>query len=85
LEGGWPGDKYLRCGVAKIVHVPSEFIAPIEPELTGTLQGDKSETAVYDNIKMMSEKMVVILFKEGIRGTLTWFGPDEKHRGVNDG
>jgi nucleoside-diphosphate-sugar epimerase len=66
-----------------IVHIPSEFIARIEPSLEGSLVGDKSASVIFDNSKI--KKFVpgfvcTIPFTEGIRRTLRWFEADPKRQ-----
>jgi nucleoside-diphosphate-sugar epimerase len=72
---------------ANIVHIPSDFIARVAPQKTGTLLGDKTWSAVFDNSKI--KKFVpgfqaIIPFREGIQRTLAWFDEDEKRRRVDD-
>jgi nucleoside-diphosphate-sugar epimerase len=72
---------------AKIVHIPSDFIARLEPELAGTLLGDKMWSAVFDNSKIKSFVpgfKAVIPFRDGIRRTLAWFETDERRQRVDD-
>ncbi len=68
---------------ADIVHIPSDFICKLDNTMTGTLLGDKAESAIFDNSKIKSfvpEFKAVIPFSEGIRRTLAWFeaNPDKK-------
>jgi nucleoside-diphosphate-sugar epimerase len=72
---------------ANIVHIPSDFIARAAPRLEGTLLGDKTWSAVFDNRKI--KRFVPgfqsdIPFHEGIRRTLTWFDADESRRRVEE-
>ena len=70
---------------AHLVHIPSDFIAHVAPDLAGTLLGDKSWSAVFDNTKIKTfvpEFRAVIPFKEGIRRTVAWFDADERRRSV---
>jgi nucleoside-diphosphate-sugar epimerase len=72
---------------AKVVHIPSDFIVSIEPALTGTLLGDKSWSAVYDNSKIKSlvpDYQAVIPFREGVRRTLDWFDAEQSRRRVDN-
>jgi nucleoside-diphosphate-sugar epimerase len=72
---------------AKMVHIPSDFIVSVDPELTGTLLGDKTWSAVFDNQKIKTlvlEYEAVIPFREGIRRTFKWFDEDESRRRVDD-
>ncbi|MGH7994353.1 MAG: NAD-dependent dehydratase, partial [Limisphaerales bacterium] len=71
---------------AKIVHIPSDFIAQQAPDLAGSLLGDKSWSVVFDNRKIKSFVpgfQAVIPFHEGIRRTAAWFDADKKRRRVD--
>jgi nucleoside-diphosphate-sugar epimerase len=71
---------------ARVVHIPSEFIARAAPSLTGTLLGDKTWSVAFDNAKIKSfvpEFKAVIPFREGIRRTVSWFEADESRRRVD--
>jgi len=71
---------------ANIVHIPSEFIAKVAPEKSGSLLGDKTWSAIFDNSKIKAFVpgfQAVIPFREGVRRTLAWFDTDEKRRWVN--
>jgi len=69
-----------RCE-AKIVHIPSEYIADYAdkinyPSKRGTLLGDKSHSALFDNSKIkrfVPDFVATIPFSVGIRQTLDWF------------
>jgi nucleoside-diphosphate-sugar epimerase len=72
---------------AKIVHVPSDFIARLEPELAGTLLGDKMWSVIFDNSKIKSFVpgfKAIIPFRDGIRRTLAWFETDERRQRVDE-
>jgi nucleoside-diphosphate-sugar epimerase len=59
-----------------IVHVPSAFIAKIDPDTGAGLIGDKSWCALFDNAKIKSFVPgwhAEIPFAEGIRRTIAWF------------
>jgi nucleoside-diphosphate-sugar epimerase len=61
---------------ARIVHMPSDFIAAREPALAGTLLGDKAHSVLFDNTKIKTfvpGYRALIPFREGIRRTLAWF------------
>jgi nucleoside-diphosphate-sugar epimerase len=71
---------------AHIVHIASDFIAKVEPQMEGSLLGDKSWSVIFDNRKIKAFVpgfQAVIPFREGIRRTLAWFDADEKRRWVN--
>ena len=72
---------------ANIMHIPSDFIARVVPRLAGTLLGDKTWSAVFDNSKIkrfVPEFQAVIPFREGIRRTLAWFEADSQRRLVDE-
>jgi len=79
-------------GTANLVHIPSEIIsryAEIKgyPSVRGTLLGDKSHSAVFDNSKIkrfVPDYMATIPFSQGIRETLAWFDSDPSRRVVSD-
>ena len=63
-----------------LVHIPSEFIAGVDPSTGAGLLGDKMWCALFDNSKLKSlvpEYVATIPFHEGIRRTLAWFQADE--------
>jgi nucleoside-diphosphate-sugar epimerase len=72
---------------AKIVHIPSDFIARVSPQMTANLLGDKTWSTVFDNSKI---KMFVpgfqatVPFRDGIRRTVAWFGADERRRRIDE-
>ncbi|MFO7540553.1 MAG: SDR family oxidoreductase [Chloroflexota bacterium] len=72
---------------ARIVHIPSDFIAQVAPEKRGSLLGDKSWSVIFDNSKIKTFVpgfQAVIPFREGIRRTLAWFDADESRRRVDE-
>jgi len=71
---------------ANIVHITSEFIARVAPTRRGSLLGDKTWSAIFDNSKIKAFVpgfQAVIPFRDGIRRTLAWFDADEKRRRVD--
>ncbi len=72
---------------AKIVHIPSDFIARVAPQLAGSLLGDKTWSTVFDNSKIKTFVpgfQATIPFRDGIRQTLAWFAADEKRLRVDE-
>ncbi len=72
----------------KIVHIATDFIIEIDNSLTGTLLGDKSHCAIFDNSKIKSfvpDFKATIPFSEGARRTMAWFDADPKRKVVNKG
>lgn len=72
---------------ARIVHIPSDFIVKVIPEMTGGLFGDKTWSVVFDNSKIKSfvpEFQATIPFNVGIRRALDWFAADEKRQRIDE-
>jgi len=73
---------------AKIVHVPSDFIAKIDAWQKGNLHGDKAVSAIFDNSKIkrfVPGFTATIPYREGIRETIAWFeAKKERMRIVDD-
>jgi nucleoside-diphosphate-sugar epimerase len=64
---------------ANCVHVPSDFIASVDPDLGAGLLGDKSHSVIFDNAKIrrqVPDFRATIPFHEGIRRTIAWFEAD---------
>ncbi|HBB93149.1 MAG TPA: NAD-dependent dehydratase, partial [Bacteroidales bacterium] len=77
---------------AELVHISSDFIADYAdkcgyPSVRGTLLGDKSHTALFDNTKiklLVPDYQAKIPFAEGIRRTLEWFDAEPARRVVKE-
>ena len=72
---------------AKIVHIPSDFIARVAPQLGASLLGDKTWSAVFDNSKIKAFVpgfQAAIPFREGIRRTLAWFAADDRRQRIDE-
>jgi len=68
---------------AKIVHIPSDLIAHVAPQLAGSLLGDKTWSAVFDNSKIKAFVpgfQAPIPFRDAICRSLAWFAADESRR-----
>ena len=68
-----------------VIHISSDFICKAEKSLTGSLIGDKSISAVFDNTKIKTfvpEYKAVIPFSQGIKKTLDWYDEDPKRKFV---
>lgn len=64
---------------ARIVHVPSDVIATIEPRRGASLKGDKAWSLVFDNAKLrrlVPDFRARVSFEEGIRASIAWFEAD---------
>ena len=73
---------------ATMVHMPSEFIAKVNPPLGAGLLGDKAWSVIFDNTKIKTfvpEFKAVIPFHAGIRRTLAWFDADPARKRVEAG
>ncbi|MBK8477660.1 MAG: NAD-dependent epimerase/dehydratase family protein [Opitutaceae bacterium] len=67
----------------KLVHIPSDLLIAWNPDLEGTLRGDKAHTAVFDNAKLrraVSDFRPRVAYRDGIRRTLAWFDADASRR-----
>ena len=79
-------------GSAQLVHIASETISDYAdrhgyPSVRGTLLGDKSHTALFDNTKikrLVPGYTATIPFHEGIRQTIGWFDADPARRVVSE-
>lgn len=69
-----------------LVHIPSEFIVKFMPETYGSLLGDKSYSAIFDNSKIkkfVPDFKATIPFCEGIGKTIEWFESQPERQRVN--
>jgi nucleoside-diphosphate-sugar epimerase len=58
-----------------LVHIPSDFIAQVNPAVGAGLHGDKAHSLVFDNAKIkrfVPEFHCSVPFAEGIRRTVAW-------------
>ena len=65
--------------VPNVVHVPSDFIHRLDPEMGAGLLGDKAHSVLFDNSKvkrLVPEFVATIPFHAGIRRTIAWFDAD---------
>jgi nucleoside-diphosphate-sugar epimerase len=85
-------DQYYRLTAeaagaeAKIVHIPSDFIAACYPDKLGGLVGDKSVSVVFDNSKIrrfVPGYRATTPFREGIRRTIAWFDADPSRQVID--
>jgi len=68
---------------AKMVHVPSEFVASVNPALGAGLLGDKAHSLVFDNAKikhLVPEFRCTVPFAQGVRQSIAWLDahPEEQ-------
>jgi len=82
---------YLEAGRAagvepQLVHVPSDLIAAYDPHATGSLIGDKSNSAVFENAKikaLVPDFICTVPWAEGVRRALAWFDAEPARRTVD--
>jgi len=71
----------------ELVHIPSDFIAQIDPDLGRELLNDRAHSQVFDNSKvkeLVPGFEAKISFAEGIGRSLEWFGADPTRQGFSD-
>ena len=84
---------YAAIGAAagaapRIVHVPTDLIAALEPESAPGLSGDKSWSVVFDNSKIkrfVPGFTATIPFAHGVRASVAWHDADPKRKWIDDG
>jgi len=72
----------------KFVHIASDFIAACIPSMTGSLLGDKSHTALFDNSKIkrfVPGYLATTRFRDGIKRSVAWYDADPARRQIDDG
>lgn len=77
----------LALGVEpRIVHVPSDFIAHVDPEMGGHFLGDKTWSATFDCSKLrrlVPEFRTTVSLHEGLRESVDWYRADPSRERVN--
>jgi nucleoside-diphosphate-sugar epimerase len=69
-----------------IIHIPSDLIAAYDDSATGSLIGDKSHSAVFDNSKIkryVSDFSCPVSWAEGMRRALAWFEIDPARQTID--
>jgi nucleoside-diphosphate-sugar epimerase len=69
-----------------LVHIPSDFIAKVDPDTGAGLLGDKMWSVIFDNTKIkrfVPDYVARIPFHEGIRRTVAWFQADPNRMQVS--
>jgi nucleoside-diphosphate-sugar epimerase len=72
---------------ANIIHIASDYINSIAPDIGAGLLGDKAYSTIFDNSKIkmfVPEFQAIIPFNKGIKRTIDWFNEDEKRKNVNE-
>jgi nucleoside-diphosphate-sugar epimerase len=70
----------------KFVHIASDFITACLPSMVGTLLGDKSHSAVFDNSKIrrfVPGFEATTRYREGIARTVAWYDADRARQVVD--
>jgi nucleoside-diphosphate-sugar epimerase len=71
----------------RLVHIASDFITACIPEKTGTLLGDKSHSAVFDNAKIkrfVLDFVCTTRFRDGIARTVAWYDADPQRQQIDE-
>ena len=71
----------------RLVHIASDFIVACYPETIGTLLGDKSHSAIFDNTKvkrLVPDFVATTRFRDGIAKTVRWFDADPRRQTIDE-
>jgi nucleoside-diphosphate-sugar epimerase len=71
----------------KIVHIASDFVAAVAPELAEGLLGDKAHSLVFDNSKIKRFAPgfeATVPLAEGLARSLAWFEADPARRAIDE-
>ena len=71
---------------ARIVHVPSDAIAAVDPEWGAGLLGDKAHSMVFDNTKLrrvVPDYLATTPFEQGAREIVAWHDEDPARQHVD--
>jgi nucleoside-diphosphate-sugar epimerase len=69
----------------RLVHIASELLIAWNPDWEGSLLGDKSHTALFDNAKLRAAVpsfQPKIPFREGVKRTMKWFDAEPSRQRV---
>ena len=78
--------KALGVDSPKIIYMPTNFIAKINPDLAIGIAGHKMHCDIYDNSKIKSIAKgweAKIKFKDGIKQSIEWLKEDRNRRRIN--
>lgn len=68
------------------VHIPSDFIAEIDPRMEGSLLGDKAHSMIFDNSKikrLVPDFKAAIKFADGVKEIVKWYQANPTWQVVN--
>ncbi len=71
----------------QLVHIASDFLGACQPNLVGSLTGDKASSVVFDNSKIkrfVPGFSARVPFAEGIAQTIAWFDADPSRRIIDE-
>lgn len=76
------------AGIAapRLVHIGSDFITTCLPDTLGSLLGDKSHSALFDNTKIkrfVPDFSATTRFRDGIAQTIRWFDADPNRQAID--
>jgi len=69
------------------IHIPSDLIAAYDPEMVGSLIGDKINSSVFDNTKIkrfVPEFHATTTWAQGVRKAIEWFEADPARRTIDE-
>ncbi len=72
---------------AKKVYIPSDYLGSFDPQLKGSLLGDKAVSTIFDNSKIrrfVPGFTPTIRFKDGIKETINWFEQEPERMVIKD-
>lgn len=72
---------------ADIVHIPSDLVAALYPQVGASLLGDKAYSVVFDNSKIkrvVPDYKAMVSFAEGIARSVAWHDADPQARHAFD-
>jgi len=72
----------------QFVHIPSTFIAAVDPDWGAGLLGDKSHSVIFDNSKikrLVPSYQATIPFHQGVREVVAWYDADPARQIVDEG
>jgi nucleoside-diphosphate-sugar epimerase len=76
----------LRGEPPKVVHIPSDFIAAVDPERGQHFLGDKTYSAIFDCSKLrrlVPEFRTTVSFQEGMRESASYYLADPRRQVVD--
>lgn len=72
---------------ARLVHIPSEFIAAFDPDWGASLLGDKTHSMIFDNTKikrLVPDFAATIPFSRGVAEIMQWFDANPAQQVIDE-